>query len=340
MSTQIDKKKLLDAIKTVLPAVARKELFDQADKLAIDDGFLVAYNDAISIMQPVPELGDIAGAIDGRRLYELLIRMPDDGVVLDLEVRGGELAVSSRQSKIRASFSMADVELPISEIDQTGDYCDLPDKFLDDLGMIATTCARDMSRPVLTCVRFGSDVIEGTDGYRMARLRLSHDVLPSLLLPATTAELVAGSESIQVALGGKGEWVRFRSKSGTVICARTSSGSYPDLRGMYEVEGTSVTMPDGLRDVLDRAQVFSKRVHKIDEEVQVSMSPGKVIVKAEYPGGRFSETIPHRGQSAEGSFAIHPSFLSVALEEGTECVLGESKIKFFSSAWEHVIALR
>ena len=339
----IEKRKLLEAIRTVLPAVARKELFDQADKLAIDDGHLVAYNDEIAIIQPVPELEGVSGVIDGRKLFELLSRIPDEVegalVVLDVAVASSELTVSSRQVRTRASFLLSERGMSISEVDQTGEWITLPEKFTAQLGMVASACARVMNRPVLTCVRFANDVVEASDGYRMARFRSGAEV-PRLLLPMKAAELVADSAVSEMALGGSGEWVRFRSQAGTIICARTVTGDYPPIGDLYDVPGSPIVLPIGLRESVDRAQVFARRDLKINEEIQVVMSPGKIVVRAGYDGGRFSETVVHRGQKSEASFSIHPRFLLAALEDGAECVLGKSKIKFSMSTWEHVIALR
>ena len=344
MAVQIGRERLLGAIRTVLPAVARKELFEQADKLAIDGGHLVSYNDAVSIMHPLPELDGISGSIDGRKLFELLGRVPTQAgadPAVDLDMREGELLVSCAKTKTRASFFVSPVTLPISEIDQTGDYMDLPDGFTRDLGMVAAAGARtDVSRHVLMCVRLDGSVIEASDGYRMARLQLDGDVLPSTLLPITSAALVSQVGATSVAMGETGDWIRFKTDEGTILCARTASGVYPRLDDLYDVTGAAIALPGALRSTIERALVFARRDNRIDEEVQVTMSPGKIVVRAAYGGGKFSETIPHRDQDAEGSFSIHPSFLMAALDERSTCVLGESKIKFSTNSWSHVIALR
>lgn len=344
MAVQIGRERLLGAIRTVLPAVARKELFEQADKLAIDGGYLVSYNDAVSIMHPLPELDGVSGSIDGRKLFELLGRMPaaaGSDPVIDLDMRDGELLVSCSKTKTRVSLFVSPVTLPISEIDQTGDYADLPDGFTRDLGMVAAAGARtDVSRHVLMCVRLAGDVIEASDGYRMARLQLDSDVLPSALLPVSSAELVSQSGATSVAMGETGDWLRFRTDEGTVLCARTASGVYPKLDDLYDVPGAAIALPGALRSTIERAMVFARRDNRIDEEIQVTMQPGRIVVRASYGGGKFSETVPHRDQDAEGSFSIHPSFLMAALDDRSTCVLGESRIKFSTNQWAHVIALR
>ena len=336
---QINRKKLLGAVATVLPAIAKRELFDQADKLIFDGGSLVSYNDEVSIFHPVEEVEGLSGAVDGRRLYDLLNKIPDSVETVNLDVAGAELTV--RAGRAKASFAMSEVALPLSEIDRTGDFAALPEGFVGGLRLIAGICARDMSRPVLTCVRFSGDVLEASDGFRMARLFFPGADLPSLLLPVAAAEMVCAFDLTEVAVGEAGEWIRFATAEGSTVCARISSGTFPDLTKLYEVGGETIVLPPALVDVLERAQIFSKRDHKIDEQVTVELRPKRIVVRSEYDGGKFSETVHDAGQIHELSFTIHPDFLSAALKsEGTGCTMDGKKIKFTGPSWEHVVALR
>ena len=336
---QINRKELLSAIGTVLPAIAKKEIFDQSDKLIIDGGSLVSYNDEVSIFHPLPGIEDLSGAVDGRKLHDLLSRMPDATETVELDVDNAELIV--RGGRSRASFAMSEVVLPLSEIDRTGEFAPLPEGFVAGLRLVAGTCARDMSRPVLTCVRFSSDVLEASDGFRMARLFFPGADLPSLLLPVVAAEMVCAFDLTEVAVGEAGEWIRFAAAGGLTVCARISSGTYPDLTRLYDVEGQSIGLPAGLRDVLDRARIFAKRDHRIDEQVTVELKPKRIVVRSQYEGGKFAETVHDAAQTRELSFSIHPDFLSAALQgKDMDCVVDGSKIKFSGPSFEHVIALR
>ncbi len=336
---QINRKKLLGAVATVLPAIAKKEIFDQADKLIFDGGSLVSYNDEVSIFHPVEEVEELSGAVDGRRLYDLLNKVPDSVEGVDLDAVGAELVV--RAGRTRASFAMSEVALPLSEIDRTGDSAALPEGFVKGLRLVAGTCARDMSRPVLTCVRFSGDVLEASDGFRMARLFFPGADLPSLLLPVVAAEMVCAFDLTEVAVGEAGEWIRFATAEGSTVCARISSGTFPDLTKLYDVEGQRIVLPQSLRDVLERAQIFSKRDHRIDEQVVVELKPKRIVIRSEYDGGKFSETVHDAGQTQELTFSIHPDFLAEALKgESMGCVVDGSKIKFTGPSFEHVIALR
>jgi DNA polymerase III sliding clamp (beta) subunit (PCNA family) len=332
----IEKKELKKAIGLVVPGIARKETFDQADKLAFEQGKLISYNDEVSIFHPLSGTEEINGAIDGRKLYELLNRVTADTVTLTQNEN--ELRFKCGSSV--ANFKLAPVVLPFSEIDWSGDYEKLPEGFKNALKLVASTCARDMSRPVLTCVYMFENLMIGSDGYRVSQFTFDSQ-LPTLLLPVTAAELIAENEIKSIALGENGEWVRFMTNEETVICARLSTGNYPDLSKTLDVTGDEITLPKSLIQTLERAQIFSKRDHRIDEEVQVTLRDRGITVRSNYDGGRFEERV--RGsQVADGEFTIHPDLFAEALsgEDEASCILDRSRIKFVGPGWEHVVALR
>jgi len=335
---EIERVKLAEAIARVLPAVGKKETFEQATKIVFHDGHVAAYNDEISIFDRQPDLAGIEGAVDGRQLCDLLGKISTDAVTLAVD--GSRLSI--RSGRVRADFDMLPVALPLDEIDRSGEEGDpLPADFCGALGLVAAACARDMSRPVLTCVCLGGDRVEAADGFRAARSSFEGASLPSLLLPVTAAEVLVGYPVERVAASDSGEWARFTARGGdTVIFARVFSGRFPDLDGLYEVEGHAVVLPSALDKVLDRAGIFTRREHRIDEVVHLSMRRSQVTVSAEYEGGRFTEVIRSDGQDVDADFSIHPDFLSEALKTGTSCVVGGDRVLFSGEHWRHVIALR
>lgn len=338
----IAREELEKAIGLVVPGIAQKEVFDQANKLAITDGNLIAYNDEVSIFHPLSDSEGISGAIDGRRLYELLNKSDKNATNVRIEQIANELQVKVGQ-RVTVNLTMAPVVLPFGEVDWSGDYQELPEDFKKALKLIASTCARDMSRPVLTCVYISGECILGSDGYRVAQFIFEGANFPTILLPVTAAELLTEKNyDIQsMAVGENGEWVRFATSDGTIICARLSTGTYPDLSDVLSVEGDEITLPKKLIETLERAQIFSKRDHRIDEEVRINLRGMQIVVNANCDGGRFEEFV-RADQEATGEFQIHPDFLSEALseEDTATCILASTKIKFIGPGWEHVVALR
>ena len=185
-----------------------------------------------------------SGSIDGRRLYDLLSKVDrqDDTIVkLIADEENQKLFIEYPRTKtvmvdgvqkvssigiIKATFGLVPVNMPLEEIDWSGEYIDLPKKFTAGLTMVYPSCARELSRPVLTCVKMSGKTLLASDGYRVATLSFGPDDdpdipdLPDILLPMTTAHiLVRGGYNIeQVAVGDSGDWGRFRSAEGVEFC--------------------------------------------------------------------------------------------------------------------------
>ena len=334
---EIERVKLLKSIGRVLPAVAKKETFEQATKLVFKDGHLCAYNDEISIFDRLDETAGLDGAVDGKHLYSLLGKLAADQVTLEQDNQKLYL----RAGRVKASFDLAPVMLPLGEIDRSGEDSEpLGEDFTKGLKLIAGTCARDMSKPVLTCISMVGELIEATDGFRAARLSLEGAELPKFLLPVTAAEVIVGYPVERVAVSDSDEWVRFSANEGaTVIYARAFEGKFPDLAHLYELEGIDIALPEAMGKVLERAQIFSEREHAIDEVVQIGIRPNQITVAAAYDGGQFSEVV-RSDQKVSADFSIHPDFLAEVLKVGTTCTVGEKRVKFAGPSWQHVIALR
>ena len=115
---QLPRVNLLQAIERVLPARARREHFDQANKVAFRGGRVVAFNDHLAILHPLPNGLDIEGAIDGKRFCDLLRRLSIENV--DLSQDGDKLFL--RAGRTRALFRAPPVTLPIDSVDMTGKW--------------------------------------------------------------------------------------------------------------------------------------------------------------------------------------------------------------------------
>lgn len=298
----------------------------------------MAFNDAVAILHPLPGGLDFEGAIDGRHLCNLLDKISSDTV--DLTLSNNKIHLKSGRSK--ASFDVLEVSLPIDSVDMSGNFIDLPDGFVDKMRWVSASCAKDMSRPALTCVSIENGWMQSSDSYRASRVQCDES-LPRLMLPISQVEVLIDKDYPikRVALSDGKEWARFETDDNTTLCTRSMSGSFPDLTKIYDVRGSEVQLTTALTEVIERARIFSQREHAIDEEITVTMhSNQSITISAQYDGGRFSENVRCRGATEEAEFTIHPKFLASALSSGTKCILGTRSVKFAGADWEHVVSLK
>lgn len=332
---KINREELLRAIEIVMPAVTKKEVVAQSNLLGVRSGSLVTYNDEISFCHAFPALELDEVALDGPLLHGHLSRLGAD----ELDVIVSDDQVKVRAGRSTASFKTARLEMPLAEIEAGDEEVPLPEGFRDQLRLAAEVCSSDTSRPVLTCVSVAGDWIEGSDGYRLLRLRCAG--VPEFLIPANSAVRVADCEVVRMLVGQQNEWVHFSTDAGTTISCRTYAAHYPDLSDRYELgDAREFELPPALGEVVERTAVFSQRSKRIDEQVDVELRPSQVVVRAQHENGAVEERVRWSCEDVSATFSIHPDFFRMALRQGTRCQLDDSRIKFSGDGWNHVVALR
>jgi len=330
------KQDLLTALETVKPGLAAKEMIEQSTSFAFMNGRVVTYNDEISLSHPVEDL-EIEGAIQADELYKLLNKLKEDEI--EVEIKGGELLLKSGKTKAGLTLQQ-EITLPLEEIGETGKWKTLPEGFLNHIRFAMTCCSRDMSRPVLTCVHVSKEgVIEGSDGFRITRCQLEKEMpIKTFLLPVSAAIQVVRLEPTKIATGDG--WIHFQTTEGTVLSCRVFEDDYPDTKKFMEVEGVEIVLPKTIEDILDRAAIFAKRDHFLDESVTLTIEDKKVLVESKSDAGWFKESVRMRYDDSPITFSITPYLLRDILKETSTCVLCEDRLKFEGAGWEHITTLR
>jgi hypothetical protein len=169
--------------------------------------------------------------------------------------------------------------------------------------------------------------------------------LPDILIPVTAAEVLisGGYDVVRLAVGQGGGWARFKTADEVIVSARLTSGTYPDVSSVLEVPGEPIFLPATLIEPVKRACIFARREHRVDEEVEVTLRPNQIILRANCDGATFEEVIREPGQTATAKFQVAPEFLLATLGKGDmidRCVLGPDRIGFIGEGWRHIVALR
>ena len=335
---KISKTELQDALEIVKPGLANKDIIEQATSFAFMENKIVTYNDEISISHPIEGL-EIEGAIKADELYKLLSRMTKDEI--DISIKGGELLLKSGKSKAGLILE-AEINLPLEEIGDLGKWRTLPDNFIHFIKFAMGACSRDMSQGVLICVYVNKKgFIEASDRYKLIRCDLESKVpVKSFLIPASSAVELVKLNANEIAEGDG--WIHFKTEEGTIISCRIFEDDYPDITEFLEVEGVELSLPRTLDKILDRASVFSKRDHLLDESVVITLgeSPNKIKVRAESPTGWIEEEANIKYNDEPTTFSITPYLLKGILAETTTCILCENRLKFSGDGWEYVTVLK
>ena len=330
------KQHLLTALETVKPGLAAKEMIEQSTSFAFMNGRVVTYNDEISVSHPVKDL-EIEGAIQAEELHKLLTRLKEDEI--EVKIKGGELLLKSGKTEAGLTLQK-EITLPLEEIGKTGKWKDLPEDFLSYVRRAMATCSNDMSRPVLTCVHVSKEgVIEGSDSFRITRCRLEEEMpVEEFLLPASAAIQVIRIKPTKIATGDG--WIHFKTEEDTILSCRVFEDEFPDTAPFLKVEGMEIVLPKQIDEILDRAAVFAKRDHFLDEIVTITIGDNHILVSSKSDAGWFKEPARMRYSDKPITFSITPYLLQDILKETNVCVMCEDRLKFEGAGWEHITTLR
>ncbi len=332
---QIKKTELQAALEVVKPGLANKETIEQTTSFAFIDNRVVSYNDEISISFPL-EL-EIEGAVKAEELYKFLAKLKGENV--DITVNGSELLIQS--GKTKAGLTLQEkVKLPLKEVAEKGKWKPLPADFLKFVGFAVSSCSKDMSRPVLTCVHINKlGFIEASDNYRITRCQLSEEMpVKTFLLTASSAIAMVKFAPVKIAEGNG--WIHFKAEDGAIMSCRIYEEDFPDVSRLLSVKGQRITFPNTLRDTLDKAGVFAKRDHFLEESVTISIANKRLKVRSESDTGWFEDELHIKYEGDPITFVVTPYLLRGILDESSGCILSADRLKFEGTGWEYVGALK
>ena len=335
---KINKVELLKALEKVKPGLASKDLIEQATSFAFIEDRVVTYNDEISISHPVEGL-NVVGAIKAQALYDFLNKIKKDEI--DIEWEENQVIIKAGKSKAGLVFEQ-EVKLPVDEeIGKVGKWKKLPKNFLDALKFCHPCCSRDMSRPVLTCVNVSKEKVEASDTYQIVRYMLNKKLpVPDFLIPATAVRDLVKYDLIEIAEGEKGGWIHFKATDGTIFSSRVINNKFPDIDKLLELDGIKFGFPKNIREMLERAYVFSKEAISGNiPTATISIRENQVKLSAENEYGWFEENARVKYSGASVEFSVGVELLLNLFDKLQNCVIGNDKIGFSGENWKHVVAV-
>ncbi len=336
---KINKTDLQKALEKVKPALAQKDLIEQSTSFAFLGDRVVTYNDEISISHPVKDL-DIKGAIKAQALYDFLNKIKKDEIDIDIDMEESQIVIKAGKSKAGIVMEQ-EVKLPIEEeIEQNKEWKDLPGNFVDALKFCHPCCSQDMSRPALTCVNIFDKSIQASDSYQIVSYELDNTIPTSaFLIPASSVRNLVKYNIKQVA-EGEG-WAHFKTEDGTIFSSRVLTSEFPDITAHLEIsDGNSISFPEDINEILERAEVFAKKENSGDMPLAtVEIKDKRIHISAKNEYGWFEEKSRTEYEGDAVKFLVGIEFLVSMFRKMQQCIIDENKIGFNGKDWRYVVAV-
>ena len=332
---KLNREKFLKMLTILRAGIDARGMIEQASCFIFRDNQVVSFNDIISISHPMDL--DVQGAIPSDELIKLLNRLKAEEITL--EQSENEILITSGKTKAGLTIHQ-EIVLPLAEIGKIGHWKKLPSNFCKCVKFAMQACSSDMRYPVLTAINVTRDgFIDGSDSFRILRTIANKEMpVADFLLPAAAAAEVIKLDPTQITEGDG--WVHFRNEQNIVISCRIFQDSYPDVSKHLQVTGEEVQFPKTLQEALDRASIFSKRDHFLDEAVTIHIADKKIRLRGESEVGWLEEEANIRYEGEPLKFSVAPYLLQDILKETLVCTIGTRLLKFKTEEWQYVALIR
>lgn len=343
MSTQIKRNEFLKACKTVKPGLGTSEEIEQSTYYGFTDGRVFTFNDEIMISHPIDGMDEMfTGAIHAKELHGFLSKLKKE----DIAIESSKNRLHLKSGRAKVEFAVLDLFMPINEIKMPSNWQPLPEDFSEKVNFVLPCTAKELSRPIFNCVHVNeAGYVEATDNYRIARAAVSKETpLNTFLLPAKAAKEVVKVKPTHFAIqgGSASAWTHFITEDETIISCRTYADRFFDTSSFVQVDGVDIIFPDGIDEILSRAEVFMEGSVIEEQSVEIVVDEGELTVKSASIHGKFSESIDMNYTGEKITFLVAPKLLKQIINQtmiGT-ITAQRDRIAFSGDDWIYVAMLR
>ncbi len=330
---QLKRMELIAALEEVKPGLASKDIIAQSTSFVFVSDSITTFNDEISVWKPFKS--GIEGAVRANELYSLLGKIKDDDI--EIGIVENELIVKAGRKKAGIKLE-AEIMLPLDEVDiEHTKFTKLPANFLKAISIASYCAAKDLSKPLLTCVYIDGDVVIASDDFRIIQVNFDSEIKSEpILLPASVVKFL-GKYDVKRLSHSPG-WIHFHADDGLIFSARVLAGKFPEVEQFLQVKGKDLHFPSGVLEMLDRAGVFTAGSVNGDF-VTVIVEDRTMTIKGEGDYGWLQETANCKYKGDKIEFSVDPAFLIDILKDLKKCVVGDGALLFEGDNFKHVVSL-
>jgi hypothetical protein len=329
---KMSREELLAVLESVQPGLSTREVLEQSSCFAIKDGVVMTYNDEVACQSPI-KLKGIQGAVQAAPLLVVLRKIADE----EIEVTQGDGELLIRGARREAGIRMEnEIHLPIDQLDPPGKWKPLPAEYAEALSMVQECAGKDLTKFATACVHLHPKYMEAFDNYQLMRFKIKTGVENSTLVKRDSVKHII---SVGVTEFSESKaWLHFRNPAKLVISCRRFDEEFLDLGKHLEVDGKAISLPKGLVNAVDCAEVFSVE-NADDNQLIVEIKPGKMRVKGQGVSGWYRETKKVKYQGPELHFMIAPKLIKAITVKHNEAIINDSRLKVDGGRWVYVTCL-
>lgn len=325
-----------------------KGLVDFTANLIFRKGKLHASNDRLLIVSPIAIKSEFS--INGFDFYKALSGASGEAI---LTTSADKVQISSKKVKAElAKWSVLDSLTWLDQIDEAivskmELFKDLPKDFWEGLDWCKFSAGKDISVRSLTCVRLITNKVLSTDNYRVSRYVFDTELDLDVLIPKenvasllkfpglTKYLLLSNSEGIPV-------WLCFLNPETNFICGtRLVLGAFPEnIEDFFNKEGKTLTLPEELKDQVNRAGKFAEGIADEATSIKVKISNKEITTTAQKASGVLNQFSELEYEGEDIVFYAIPALFEQILAKVKKITLCEGFLLFDVGKFSHALQTR
>lgn len=299
MAIQIEKARLIESLKKVMPGVETgNTLIDGTDLLLFTGASVSSYNSEIAVSAPC-DTQNVSFSVKGADFFNLVSRMSD--VTLSLEVVDSKVKIKAGRTK--AAMTLQDSSKVMNLIRDLNvvslEYKPLPEAFIDAVNICNLSGNAENIRGVAV-----NDYGEGSAVYETDSVRVCINKLSERMDPFWVDDTVfnnAFKVGTPTGYCVNDAWLHLKYADGTVFSAkRKDHVAYPfdglsTFPSAFEKAKVLVKgrLPNNIAEAVSRVAILASGVDKKNARmVRLTFRKDELELYAEKTGGEASETIP------------------------------------------------
>lgn len=333
-TVRLNRSDFLSRLESVEAGLSPSEATDQSSYFAFTGGYVRTFNDEVAGRNKSLLPKAFKGAVLAKKLLELLRKLTEEDVTIDLT--GKEFKVKGRNREFGIRMQ-SEIHMPLEKVDPPGDWQPLHEDFSEAVTIVQECAGKDQSKFALTCIHITPTHVEACDRYQLTRYTFPTGFEGDILLMKESVKPVLALDMTEFTVTKA--WVHFRNPTGVVISLRRYTEQYHDMAKWFDMpDAEPAALPKGLAEAAEKAGLLSMETD--NKLVTVDLKPNLLRIRGEGDSGWYTEVKKVTYHGPPITFHIDPRLLAEITKRHHECLVTATRLKVDGGKWQYVTGFR
>lgn len=334
---KINREELLQTLSLIKDQMGGKNILEYNSTFIFNGKFLIVFNDRIFAAIKYPT--EFIANVPGKEFYKIINSIKAKNISIQKEENDLSIKAKNVNIVIKCLF------IDLSTIDnlffslQKNNWSSLPVDFVQGLLLNVFCTAKDLTKPIFTCVHVKGNVVESTDNYRISRFVMNTPVKEEFFLPNDNVLSFLQLKTSFSYYQKINNWIFFSDEQKKIYFGmRDMVGEFPDTSSFFDMKGKKVTLPANIESNIDLVSVLAEGDYDFDKRITFEIKEGILKCRTSHEKGKI-ETKINIDTKQKILFEINPIFLKEIIKKTKTFVYNDSFLKFIDSNYEYIISL-